>query len=176
MLPVRLKIFTKMDSLALYQSVLESFRNSDTPESPEQALNQFLEGVKNYFRKVKVIYNWTAVSSSGTPDPQTQVIASIQPSTLVLSPSGATEHVTAINTFSSALNECIATWSMVFESTFIVSPALLVPAINISTATYEDVESALLSLCESIVNGINFPPIAGTHLAYTGTGVLKQAD
>jgi uncharacterized membrane protein YdcZ (DUF606 family) len=124
-----------------------------------------------------VYYSWTAALTSPpfTPDPMVIIKATIK-TTGSLSPSGATTCEAAMAQFSADLNRNAVLWQIIWPAGFSLSPAFVIPTINITPSMATEQQSAMLSVCSQIIAGLKLatPTAAGTHAAYTGIATFTQ--
>ena len=123
----------------------------------------------------QVFYSWSAVNSSGTPDPQVVIEATIK-TTGSLSPSGATTCEAAMAQFSADLNRNASLWQIVWPTGFSLSPSFVIPTINITPSMATEQQSAMLSVCSQIIAGLKqaTPTASGNHAAFTGMASFTQ--
>ena len=133
------------------------------------ALCDYVEG------NAQVFYGWAAVNPSGSPDPQVIIEAKIK-TTGSLSPNGATTCEAALAQFSADLNRNAALWQIIFPAGFGLSPAFVIPTINITPSMATEQQSAMLSVCTQIIAGLKqaTQTAAGAHAAYVGTATFTQ--
>ena len=154
---------------AIINSVGQSTDAADANSKFYKALCDYVEG------NAQVFYGWAAVNPSGTPDPQVIIEATIK-TTGSLSPSGATTCEAAMAQFSADLNRNAAMWSIVWPAGFTLSPAFVIPTINITPSMATDQQSAMIAVCAQIIAGLKLatPSAAGTHADYAGTATFTQ--
>lgn len=154
---------------AIISSVSGSIDATDANNKFYKALCDYVEG------NAQVFYGWAAVNSSGTPDPQVIIEAKIK-TTGSLSPNGATTCEAALAQFSADLNRNAALWQIIWPAGFSLSPAFVIPTINITPSMATDQQSAMLAVCTQIIAGLKLatPTAAGSHAAYTGTATFTQ--
>ena len=133
------------------------------------ALCDYVEG------NAEVYYGWAATNSMGSPDPQVIIKATIK-TTGSLSPNGATTCESALSLFSADLNQNASQWQIVWPAGFSLSPAFVIPNINITPSMATEQQSAMLAVCTQIIAGIKqaTPTAPGTHFSYTGTASFTQ--
>lgn len=136
-----------------------------------RALCNYIEG------NAQVYYSWTAAlpSPPNTPDPMTVIQATIKTSGS-LSPSGATTCEAAMSRFSADLNRNAMTWRIVWPAGFTLSPAFIIPTINITPSMATEQQSAMLSVCSQIIAGLKqaTPTASGNHAAFIGMASFTQ--
>jgi hypothetical protein len=140
------------------------------------ANNKFYKALCDYVEgNAQVFYSWAAVNPSGSPDPQVIIEAKIK-TTGSLSPNGATTCEAALAQFSADLNRNAAMWSIVWPAGFGLSPAFVIPTINITPSMATEQQSAMLSVCTQIISGLKqaTQTAAGAHTAYVGTATFTQ--
>lgn len=154
---------------AIISSVSGSTDAYDANSKFYKALCDYVEG------NAQVFYGWAAVNSSGTPDPQVIIEAKIK-TTGSLSPNGATTCEAAMAQFSADLNRNASLWQIVWPAGFSLSPAFVIPTINITSSMATDQQSAMLAVCTQIIAGLKkaTQTAAGSHAAYTGTATFTQ--
>lgn len=142
------------------------------------ANNKFYKALCDYVEgNAQVFYGWVAflTSTPFSPDPQVIIEAKIK-TTGSLSPSGATECGAAMAQFSADLNRNAALWQIVWPAGFNLSPAFVIPTINITPSMATEQQSAMVAVCTQIIAGLKLatPSAAGTHAAYAGTATFTQ--
>ncbi len=142
------------------------------------ANNKFYSALCDYVEgNAEVYYGWTAFLTSMpySPDPQTIIKATIK-TTGSLSPNGATTCESALSMFSADLNRNAAMWSIVWPTGFSLSPAFVIPTINITPSMATEQQSAMIAVCTQIIAGIKqaTPTASGTHISYAGTASFTQ--
>ena len=156
---------------AIISSVSGSTDAYDANSKFYNALCDYVEG------NAEVYYGWTAALTSPpfTPDPMVVIKATIK-TTGSLSPSGATTCEAALAQFSADLNRNAAMWSIVWPAGFSLSPAFVIPTINITPSMATEQQSAMLAVCTQIIAGLKqtTPTAAGSHAAYVGTATFTQ--
>ena len=156
---------------AIISSVSGSTDAYDANNKFYKALCDYVEG------NAQVFYGWTAflTSTPFSPDPQVVIEAKIK-TTGSLSPNGATTCEAALAQFSADLNRNAALWQIVWPTGFSLSPAFVIPTINITPSMATEQQSAMLSVCTQIIAGLKqaTPTAAGTHAAYAGTAIFTQ--
>ena len=154
---------------AIISSISGSTNAYDANNKFYSALCDYVEG------NAQVFYSWAAVNPSGSPDPQVIIEAKIR-TTGSLSPNGATTCETALAQFSADLNRNAAMWSIVWPAGFGLSPAFVIPTINITPSMATEQQSAMLAVCTQIIAGLKqaTQTAAGTHTAYAGTATFTQ--
>ena len=154
---------------AIISSVSGSTDAYDANSKFYKALCDYVEG------NAQVFYSWSAVNPSGSPDPQVIIEAKIK-TTGSLSPNGATTCDTALAQFSADLNRNASSWQIVWPAGFGLSPAFVIPTINIIPSMATEQQSAMLSVCTQIIAGLKqaTQTAAGAHAAYVGTATFTQ--
>ena len=140
------------------------------------ANNKFYKALCDYVEgNAQVFYSWSAVNPSGSPDPMVIIEATIK-TTGSLSPSGATTCEAAMAQFSADLNRNSSLWQIVWPAGFGLSPAFVIPTINITPSMATEQQSAMLSVCTQIIAGLKqaTQTAAGAHAAYVGTATFTQ--
>ena len=140
------------------------------------ANNKFYKALCDYVEgNAQVFYSWSAVNPSGSPDPMVIIEATIK-TTGSLSPSGATTCEAAMAQFSADLNRNSSLWQIVWPAGFGLSPAFVIPTINITPSMATEQQSAMLSVCTQIIAGLKqaTQTAAGAHAAYVGTATFMQ--
>ena len=132
---------------AIISRISKSADASDANNKFYSALCDYVEG------NAQVFYSWAAVNPSGSPDPQVIIEAKIK-TTGSLSPNGATTCEAALAQFSADLNRNAAMWSIVWPAGFGLSPAFVIPTINITPSMATEQQSAMLSVCTQIIAGL----------------------
>lgn len=154
---------------AIISSVSGSTDAYDANSKFYKALCDYVEG------NAQVFYSWSAINPSGSPDPMVIIKATIK-TTGSLSPNGATTCEAALAQFSADLNRNAALWQIVWPAGFSLSPAFVIPTINITPSMATEQQSAMLAVCTQIIAGLKqaTPTAAGTHAAFTGTATFTQ--
>ena len=156
---------------AIISSVSGSTDAYDANNKFYKALCDYVEG------NAQVFYSWTAflTSTPFSPDPQVIIEAKIK-TTGSLSPNGATTCEAAMAQFSADLNRNAALWQIIWPTGFSLSPAFVIPTINITPSRATEQQSAMLAVCTQIIAGLKAatPTAAGTHFSYTGTATFTQ--
>lgn len=155
---------------AIISSVSGSTDASDANSKFYKALCDYVEG------NAQVFYGWAAVNpSSGSPDPQIMIEAKIKTSGS-LSPNGATTPGEAMSLFSVDLNKNASMWSITWPAGFSLSPAFVMPTINITPSMATDQQSAMLAVCTQIIAGLKTatPAASGSHAAFVGSASFMQ--
>jgi hypothetical protein len=142
------------------------------------ANNKFYKALCDYVEgNAQVFYGWTAflTSTPFSPDPQVIIEAKIK-TTGSLSPNGATTCESALSLFSADLNRNAALWQIIFPAGFSLSPAFVIPTINITPSMATEQQSAMLAVCTQIIAGLKqaTPTAAGTHASFVGTATFTQ--
>ena len=135
------------------------------------ALCEYVEG------NAEAYYSWSAALTSTpyTPDPQVIIKATIK-TTGSLSPSGATTCETALSIFSADLNRNAALWQVVWPAGFSLSPAFVIPTINITPSLATEQQSAMISVCSQIIDGIKqaTQSATGSHVSFVGLASFSR--
>ena len=156
---------------AIISSISQSDNASDANNKFYKALCDYVEG------NAQVFYGWVAflTSTPYSPDPQVIIEAKIKTSGS-LSPNGATTPAAALSLFSADLNKNAATWQVVWPAGFSLSPAFVIPTINITPSMATDQQSAMLAVCTQIIAGLKLatPAAGGTHGPYAGNASFTQ--
>ena len=154
---------------AIISSVSQSTDAYDANNKFYKALCDYVEG------NAQVFYSWAATNSTGTPDPQVIIEAKIK-TTGSLSPNGATTCDAALALFSADLNRNASLWQIVWPAGFSLSPAFVIPTINITPSMATDQQSAMIAVCTQIIAGLKqaTPTASGNHAAYVGTASFTQ--
>ena len=68
------------------------------------------------------------------------------------------------------------TWRIVWPAGFTLSPAFIIPTINITPSMATEQQSAMLSVCSQIIAGLKqaTPTASGNHVAFTGIASFTQ--
>lgn len=156
---------------AIISSVSGSTDAYDANNKFYKALCDYVEG------NAQVFYSWTAflTSTPFSPDPQVIIEAKIK-TTGSLSPNGATTCEAALAQFSADLNRNAAMWSIVWPAGFSLSPAFVIPTINITPSMATEQQSAMIAVCTQIIAGLKqaTQTAAGTHASFAGTATFTQ--
>jgi hypothetical protein len=154
---------------AIISSVSGSTDAYDANSKFYKALCDYVEG------NAQVFYGWAAVNPLGSPDPQVVIEAKIKTSGS-LSPNGATTCEAAMAQFSADLNRNAALWQIVWPAGFSLSPAFVIPTINITPSMATEQQSAMIAVCTQIIAEIKqaTPTASGTHISYAGTASFTQ--
>ena len=140
------------------------------------ANNKFYKALCDYVEgNAQVFYGWVATNSTGTPDPQVIIQAKIKTSGS-LSPNGATTCEAAMSLFSADLNRNASSWLIEWPAGFSLSPAFVIPTINITPSMATEQQSAMIAVCTQIIAGLKTatPSAAGSHAAYVGSATFTQ--
>ena len=142
------------------------------------ANNRFYKALCEYVEEnAQVTYSWIAflTSTPYSPDPQTIIEAKIK-TTGYLRPNGATTCETALAQFSADLNRNAALWQIIFPSGFSLTPALVIPTINITPSMATEQRSAMISVCAQIIEGLKLATqsASGIHGPYSGNATFTQ--
>ena len=142
------------------------------------ANSKFYKALCDYVEQnAQVFYGWIAflTSTPFSPDPQVVIEAKIK-TTGSLVPSGATTPEAAMTQFSADLNRNASLWQIVWPAGFTLSPAFVIPTINITPSMATEQQSAMLAVCTQIIAGLKAatPTAAGTHFSYAGTATFTQ--
>lgn len=118
-----------------------------------------------------VVYQWSAVSPEGDPDPQVTWTGKILTGgNLTLSM--ANTPAAALSNLSLQMNTQVMTWTVIPAPGFATAgPTITAPSINIKPSMATERDEALLSIATDIITGIKaaIPPIhSGAHGAFTG--------
>ena len=162
-----------MTPKGMAQSIISE---TDQCTDPAEANNKFYKGICNHVEEAaQAIYAWAGVNPSGTPDPQVVLDCKIKTSGS-LSPSGATDCTSALAALSADLNTQAALWQVVWPAGFALSPAFVIPTINITPSMADNQHDAMNAVCAQIIAGLKLctPTAAGAHAAYTGTATFTQ--
>lgn len=164
-----------MTASAMANSIISQIQNIDKPEA---ANSSFMTALCNYVSSAaEVYYGWSAVSPppASTPDPTVIIQAKIV-ATGSLSPSGANTPESALAAFSASLNATAATWTILWPPGFALSPALVIPTINITPSMKDNMNDAWNAVCGQIIAGIKAatPAATGSHGAYVGAASFTQ--
>ena len=156
-------------------AIISSIGQSD---NASDANNKFYKALCNYVEgNAQVFYSWTAflTSTPYSPDPQVIIEAKIKTSGS-LSPNGATTPAAALSLFSADLNRNASSWQVVWPAGFSLSPAFVIPTINITPSMATEQQSAMLAVCTQIIAGLKqaTTTAAGSHAAYIGTATFTQ--
>ena len=156
---------------AIISSIGQSDNASDANNKFYKALCDYVEG------NAQVFYGWVAflTSTPYSPDPQVIIEAKIK-TTGSLSPNGATTPAAALSLFSADLNRNASLWQIVWPAGFSLSPAFVIPTINITPSMATDQQSAMLAVCTQIIAGLKLatPAAGGTHGPYAGNASFTQ--
>ena len=142
------------------------------------AINKFYKALCDYVESnAQVFYSWIAflTSTPFSPDPQVVIQATIKTSGF-LSPNGATTCEAAMSLFSADLNRNAALWQIIFPAGFALSPAFIIPTINITPSMATEQQSAMLAVCTQIIAGLKMatPAAAGSHISFVGSATFTQ--
>jgi len=143
-------------------------------DDPGEANSSFYSALCDYIEdKAEVIYMWTAVDPTGSPDPTQKVTCKIKTSGS-LSPSGATDCGSALAAFAGALNSNASTWLCEWPAGFAISPTLIIPSIVFTASKATERGPAITHICQEIINGLIAATLnpGGTHGSYTGTATF----
>jgi hypothetical protein len=156
---------------AIISSISQSDNASDANSKFYKALCEYVEG------NAEVYYSWSAALTSPpfTPDPMVVIKATIK-TTGSLSPNGATTCEAALAQFSADLNRNAAMWSIVWPAGFTLTPAFVIPTINITPSMATEQQSAMLAVCTQIIAGIKqaTPTASGSHISFVGIASFTQ--
>ena len=156
---------------AIISSVSGSTDAYDANSKFYKALCEYVEG------NAEVYYSWSAALTSPpfTPDPMVVIKATIK-TTGSLSPNGATTCEAALAQFSADLNRNVAMWSIVWPAGFTLTPAFVIPTINITPSMATEQQSAMLAVCTQIIAGIKqaTPTASGSHISFVGIASFTQ--
>lgn len=141
-------------------------------DSPKSANNALWSAICEYVASnAEVIYQWSAVNPSGTPDPTVTWTGKIQTGGS-LSPNGMKTPESALSKLSQDMNTNVNTWTVIPAPGFATSgPTITASAINIKQSQANTRDAALLSIATDIITGIQaaIPPVhSGAHGAFTG--------
>ena len=156
---------------AIISSVSGSTDAYDANSKFYKALCDYVEG------NAEVYYSWSAALTSPpfTPDPMVIIKATIK-TTGSLSPNGATTCETALSMFSADLNRNAALWQIIFPAGFTLTPAFVIPTINITPSMATEQQSAMIAVCTQIIAGIKqaTPTASGSHISFVGIASFTQ--
>lgn len=144
----------------------------------KEANNSFYKALCDYVEEnAEVYYSWTAflTSTPYSPDPTVMIQPKIK-TTGSLSPSGATDCNSAMSIFSADLNRNAAQWQIVWPAGFSLSPAFVIPTVNITPSMATNQQDAMKAVCSQIIAGIKAatPSAGGTHGPYAGSATFIQ--
>lgn len=162
-----------MVASAMASSIINNINQSS---DPVDANNKFYRALCDYVEaNAEVIYSWSATNPRGTPDPQVIINATIKTSGS-LSPSGATDCSSALSAFASTLNANAAIWQVVWPAGFALSSAFIIPTIVFTPSMADNQQSAMIHICQEIINGIKLATatVAGSHGAYVGVATFTS--
>lgn len=140
------------------------------------ANNAFYNALCSYVEaNAQVFYAWVATNPTGSPDPMVVITATIK-TTGSLSPSGIDNPSGALAAFSANLNSQAALWQVIWPPGFALSPAFVIPTINITPSMATDMNSAWNAVCAQIIAGLKTatPAAAGAHGAYVGAATFTS--
>ena len=156
---------------AIISRVSGSTEANDANSKFYKALCDYVEG------NAQVFYGWVAflTSTPFSPDPQVVIQATIK-TTGSLSPNGATTCEAAMSLFSADLNRNAAMWQVTWPPGFSLSPAFIIPTINITPSMATDQQSAMIAVCTQIIAGLKLatPAASGSHASFVGTASFTQ--
>ena len=156
---------------AIISSISQSDNASNANSKFYKALCDYVEG------NAEVYYSWTAALTSPpfTPDPMVVIKATIK-TTGSLSPNGATTCEAALAQFSADLNRNAALWQIIFPAGFTLTPAFVIPTINITPSMATEQQSAMIAVCTQIIAGIKqaTPTASGSHISFVGIASFTQ--
>ena len=150
--------------------------NIGQSSDPADANNKFYKALCDYVEaNAQVFYAWAATNPSGTPDPQVVIQATIKTSGS-LSPSGATDCASALAAFSATLNANAALWQVTWPPGFALSPAFVIPTINITPSMADNQQDAMNAICAQIIAGLKLatPAASGSHSAFVGAATFTS--
>lgn len=157
------------------KSAMSSLVSGGAP-TPESANETYWNAICEYVAEnAEVIYQWSAVNPSGTPDPTVTWTGTIITGG-TLKPNGGTTPEEASQRTSAAMNANVLTWMVKPAPGFSTAgPTITNPAINIKISKAATSDSAHLSICQDIIDGIKaaIPPVhSGAHGAYVGATTI----
>mgnify|MGYP007036989502 FL=1 len=154
-----------MNSSSMASSIISALSGC---KDPGDANNKFYKALCDYVEgNAEVYYSWSATTPppSSSPDPMVTLKCTIKTSGS-LSPSGETTPEGALAKFSADLNSNASRWQVVWPSGFSISPALIIPTINVTPSMKDNQKDAWESVCQEIINGLKMAtpgPLPGTH-------------
>ena len=166
--------------MALIASSMANFIISNIYQVTDatEANSKFYKALCDYVEaNAQVFYSWTAALTSTpfTPDPMVIIQATIKTAG-TLTPSGANEPGSALSIFSANLNANAATWMITWPPGFSLSPAFIIPTINITPSMATEQQSAMIHVCQEIIDGIKkaTPVASGSHASFVGVASFTQ--
>lgn len=164
-----------MNPQAMANAIISQVQSISDPAAANTA---FITALCQYVTSsAQVLYSWTAVSPppASTPDPMVVINATIM-ATGSMSPSGATTPDSAMSMFSATLNSIASTWMIVWPPGFALTPAFVIPTINITPSMKDNMNDAWVAVCTQIIAGIKTatPAASGSHAAYIGAATFTQ--
>lgn len=140
--------------------------------SPEAANNALWEAICEYVESnAEVLYQWSAVDSSGMSDPTVSWIGKIKTSGNLV-PCGCNTPEEALSSVSRSMNNNVNAWTIIPAPGFSTSgPTISNSSIELKKSMASNRDAALLSIATDIVAGIQaaIPPThSGAHGSYTG--------
>lgn len=162
-----------MEPAAMANAIISDIKEID---DPKRANDAFYNALCKYVEaNAQVYYAWAATNPTGTPDPMIVITATIK-TTGSISPSGATDPDSALSMFSAMLNAQASLWQVVWPAGFALSPAFVMPTINITPSKATDMNSAWNAVCAQIIAGLKTATLGagGAHGAYTGAATFTS--
>lgn len=137
------------------------------------AINNFYRALCEYVEMNAIVtYSWAAVDPTNfnLPDPITVITCDIKTAGF-LSPSGLSTPEAALSRFSADLNTQASLWSVTWPPGFEISPAFVLPTINLTLSYATEMGSAWLHLCTQIIAGLKAatPVGSGVHGKFIGS-------
>jgi hypothetical protein len=153
---------------AMASFIISQIQNINEPNA---AISMFYSALCSYVSlNMQVQYSWSATTPPpvSTPDPMVLLDCKVLTSGS-MTPSGATTPDSACSMFSAALNQNAATWQVIWPAGFTLSPAFIIPTINITPSGATDMNSAWLAVCSQIIAGLKAatPMATGVHGSFS---------
>ena len=159
-----------MNKTAMANAMISELKNETQHVS---AINKFYLAICKYVEaNMEVYYSWHGILTSTpfSPDPITEIKATIKTDMGSFDPFTGAENNgdTALSILSIALNAKAATWYVIWPPTFAISPAFIIPTINLTLSGATEQLPALEHICDEIINGIKqaTPIIGGNHFSF----------
>lgn len=152
--------------------------------SSVQGKQDATDGINSFYRALceyvelsaQVFYSWVATNpTTGAPDPMVVIPATIK-TTGRISPVGISDCSSALSAFSAMLNSQAALWQVIWPPGFALTPALVIPTIQITPSMATDMNTAWNFVCGQIIAGLKLatPAASGTHAAFVGAATFTS--
>jgi hypothetical protein len=153
-------------------------------DNATDAMNLFSTAVTNYIlNNAEFSFAWVAIDGGGTPDPVTSATGAFITGSITFTPSFQSSKGPALTAIQQQYNSGLANFSYnITDSGFATTPAFVgsVIGLNLNIPITNNQETALLALCNNIIDNVKGQlyanTVSGTRGIYTGVGTVTGVN